>query len=563
MPEEPQSLTPQVPNEPQQTPDPASPQSLQPTQPSALPDSGFGVSPTPSVPTPPTSVSSQDPGLTSTPEPTSFEPSQTPSVIGPSFSATGPFTPDTPAAQTPSVMGPMQPGGTGSFVPNPPMAEMPLQPGKSKKLLVRALVAVVGVLLLGAAYVFAFYLPNTPSHVYSASLANSGIALDKLIDYSKVQAHANYKSVSLDGTVHVKSPSGSYDVTLSGAANKGGNADLHFNEDALGEKFSTDVLSILPSGDTTPDIYVKVTGVKHFLDGIGLNSLDYLDGQWIVIDHTLIDTYISNLKKSVGSSNSSNTTVPTYDEVQDALSKAQAVNKQYIFTTDSSRAVLTNEKFIGRETVSGRAVDHYKVGYNKAHLEAYVSALASALDSSKLNGWSKNVNGGKSLSDSMGFSPLEKSVKNANGSYTFDMWADTKTKLISKLTFTDPSDKSSIFTVTQGYNGGSKYPFGLSVSGKDSTTNDPQTVTLNATLDTSTNKLSATFSSSSTASDGTTTSTGNFNLTPNNNTVNVTAPAKAKSLTDLLISLGLGDLVKGSPQSTAQTQSTNPFSITE
>lgn len=443
------------------------------------------------------------------------------------------------------------------------MAGMSSSPRNSKKTLMRSVIAAVVVLLLAAGYVFAIYLPNTPSHVFSASLANSGVALDKLIDYSKAQALANYKSVSLDGTVHVKSPTGSYDVTLTGAANKGGNADLHFNEDALGEKFSTDVLSIISSGNTTPDIYVKVTGVKHFLDSAGLNSLDNLDGQWIVVDHTLIDTYLSNLKKSVGSGSSSNTTAPTYAEVQDALSKAQAVNKQYLFTADASKAVLTNEKFVGKETVDGRSVDHYKVGYDKAHLQAYVSALASALDSSKLNAWAKNVNSGKSLSDSMGFSSLEKSVSNAKSDYTFDLWADTKTKLISKMSFTDITDKSSVFTVSQGYTGGSKYPFGLSVSGTDSVTHNPQKYTLSATLDTKTNKLSTTFTSSTVASDGTTTSNGNFDLAPSSSAVNVTAPAKAKSLTDILVSLGLGGLVNGSLNGTAQTQSSNPFAITE
>jgi len=437
-------------------------------------------------------------------------------------------------------------------------------PRKSKKMIGLVAGAVVVVLLV-AGFALELYLSDTPSRVYSASLVNSGEALDKLIDYSKTQAKANYKSVSLDGGVHVKSPSGSYDVNLNGAAGEGGDATMQLDVDALGEKFSADVLSNVPKNSTTPDVYVKVSGVKQFLDSAGLSSLNNLDGQWIVIDHTLLETYISNLQKSIGTgSDSSNAArIPTYTALQDALAKAQAVNKQYLFTTNSSKAVLTNEKFMDKETSAGRTVDHYKVGYNKAHLKAYVSALAKALDSSKLNDWSKSVNKGKSLSQVMGFAALEKSVTNAKSDYMFDLWADTKTKLISKIMFTDPSDTSSVFIVTQGYTGGSNYPFGLSVSGEDSTTHGPVKATLNTTLDSTTNKMRATFSSSETTSNGTTASNGSFDLMPSNNAVKVNVPAKAKSITDILLSLGLGSLAGGTLPTALQGQTASPSVITE
>lgn len=446
----------------------------------------------------------------------------------------------------------------GGDRPSPPVAALSGPQQNSKKLW--GLVAgVTIVLLLVAGCVLGLYLSNTPGRVYNASLVNSGEALDKLIDYSKTQAKANYKSTSLEGMVHVGSPNGSYDLSLNGAAEKGGDSDLHLKVDALGEKFTADVLTSIPTGNTAPDVYFRLSGVKHFLDSAGLNSLDSLDGQWVVVDHTLLETYMRGLEKgtSVGLNSSAITNVPTAAELQDALAKAQIVNRQYLFTSDSSKAVLTDEKFIGKETSTGRTVDHYKVGYNKAHLEAYASSMATALDGSALNDWSKKANNGKSLSQAMNFNSLEKSIKSAKSDYTFDLWADTKTKLISKLTFTNPSDQSSIFTVSQGYTGGNKYPFGLSMSSK-ATTNHPESYSLNATLDTMTNTLSATFSSSMTTSDGTTTSNGNFSVAPSNGLVKVSIPSKAKSITDILLSLGLGGLAHGS-----LTQSADPFAITE
>src|SRR6202035_3096437 len=164
----------------------------------------------------------------------------------------------------------------------------------------------------------------------------------------------------------------------------------------MGEKVNANVISIKSPGNTAPDVYVQVSGIKSMLDSLGLNSLDKIDGQWIAIDHTLVETYLNSL---AGQKSSSTGSAPTYAAVEDAISKVQAVNKQYLFSTNASTAVFSNPQFIAKETNGGRALDHYKVSYSKTHLNAYLTAVGQALNSSQLNTWYKNMSAGKNLSD--------------------------------------------------------------------------------------------------------------------------------------------------------------------
>lgn len=430
---------------------------------------------------------------------------------------------------SPSFGGPVMGGPTGSVAP------MPAGKPKSKWMLPGGIVAAL-IVILAVAYYFSIYLPNTPSHVYSSSISNSGLALDKLIQYSQQQEHASYSTTSFTGSVQEKSPSDSFDATLNGSIDKNANANVQFNADLMGEKVNANVISIKAPGNTAPDVYVQVSGVKSFLDSLGLNSLDKIDGQWIDIDHTLIETYLNSLAGQKSSSTGSS--APTYAAVEDAISKVQTVNKQYLFSTNASTAVFSNPQFIAKETNGGRTLDHYKVSYNKTHLNAYLTAVGQALNSSQLNTWYKNMNGGKNLSDGIDIASWQKKVNSAPSNYNFDMWADAKTKLIAKISFTDPSNKSSVFSIEQNYTGGTTYPFELGFTGKDSS-GEPEAASLGISMNTATNKMIFSLTDNETASDGMTNLTANISATPSNTPVKVTAPKNAESFTTLLLQLGL------------------------
>ena len=509
--------------------------------------------------TPPEATPSFDTSPVASPTPPAPQaplPPLVPSDPGPIPPATSTYFPTSTTGPTfGGPTGPVSGGGFGG-PSGPTMGAAPAPAGKPKKPLIVGGIAVALLALVGVVYVFAFYLPNTPANVYSSSVKNTGTALDALITYSKQQEHTQYTSSSFTGGLTAKSPGASYDVNVTGAVDKNANGNIQMNADIMGEKLNANIISVKAANDTSPDVYVQVTGIKNTLDSIGLNQYDYLDGQWIVIDHTLVDSYLSALSSG---GTSGKTSAPTYAEVQDAIAKVQTVNKQYLFTTNAKYAVLTNEKFVASEKTGGKTLNHYTVGYDKAHLSAYVGAVGSALDSSQLNTWHKGVSGGKNLSQEMNVSSLQSKINSASGNYTFNMWADKKTKLVAKVSLADPSDKTSVISISQGYNGGTTFPFSIGFTGKDSS-GDPEAANLNLTLDTKTNKTAVTFTSNTTSSDGMTNISGNLSFTPSNNAVNAVAPKNAKSLTDLLVSLGLSGSTDPSnvTTSTGTTQSTQP-----
>jgi hypothetical protein len=114
--------------------------------------------------------------------------------------------------------------------------------------------------------------------------------------------------------------------------------------------------------------------------------------------------------------------------------------------------------------------------------------------------------------------------------------ADVKTKLISDVRFTDPSDKS-VMDISQRYTGGTTYPFLLTVN------NSPDSNgSFGVTIDSKTNKYKFNFAAlPGTKSDDKTTVTADFTLQPGNEALKVTAPKKSTPIMQVLNKLGLSD----------------------
>lgn len=513
------------------------PEVIEPSTPPSA-DSSSDQSPEPPKPaqTPPTDLgqapADASPSNAWTPPPMD----ETPTVSGPvvGFNSAANPTPTSSFASSASDPAPALTPSPTVFGQAPPTSKSP------KKRLAIIVSVVVAVLLLAGGYVFAFYLPNTPSHIYSASLVNSGKAADQLIHYAEQQQQVHYKGASLTGSLNVKTGSSSFTANVSSASD-GMNTTATAAVNFLGNNVTANVRSIHIANSTFPDSYLQFKTNPALLNQAGLGSLSNLNGKWIEISHT----YFENLTKDLGSednpalSMSLHQKIPTTAEVDDAINKVQTVNKQYIFTTNTSTAVLANEKYLGKTTLNGHAQDHYAVGYNKTHLGNYLVAVGKALDNSKLNSWSHATFSNRDLSQVVDLtqSGVSQELKKADSNYTFDLWADPKTKLVSKLSFTDPTEKTFTFYLGQNYTGGSSYPFYLGF--RDTKSGGAGNANLGFTLDTITHK--AIFNLS--GGDSSTTVSGNFTLTPSNNAVHVTAPTGAEPFQDVLNSLGLGSLL--------------------
>ena len=436
------------------------------------------------------------------------------------------FSPTKPAQPLPVM--PAPPAAEASEVP-PHMPQFmpaltPPRKQKSKKrLFLFGGVALVVVALL-AGYTFAFYLPNRPENIFKTGLERTGQATDKLLDYADQQYGKTYKTIAFDGSAKVVSPSGSFDASAKGAISKDKKATASIDTDIMGEKVHGDFRAIVAKDQTTPDVYLKVTGIKNMLTAYGMQGLD---GKWVVVDHTIFDTFLQRVQQT----KSTDEDTPTYAQVHDATLKVQAVNKQYIFTTDKNTAVLGNEHFLGKDSLNGRLSYHYKTGYNKAHLEAYVDALKKAVDESQLNVWAKAAQR-KNASELLNLDHMKQTVSRAKPGYTFDLWIDSQTKLVNQLTFANATDGAGKITFAQNYTGGSKYPFSLTATGMEN--DKPVEAALHITIDSATDKISSDFSATQSGDSGKTTITANFSLTPSSDDLNVEVPKGAKSLTELI-----------------------------
>jgi len=427
----------------------------------------------------------------------------------------------------------------------------PTEPAKSgkKKWLLAAVIMVV-LLVLAGGYTFAVYLPNRPSAVYSTGLARTGKAVDTLLDYSSKQVQKHYKSYRFTGSLGLKSSAVSGDGKLSGSFNNDGSGTGQLSADILGQKLLVNIRSVRQPHVDTPDLYIQLSGIKSVLSQYGLSGLD---GQWVSVDHTLLDTVASSYTDQ--SSEQGGTSFPTSSQIEDAARKVQAVNKQYLFTTDSSKAVLRQEKYIGAEQKDGRKTYHYTVGYDKTHLQAYIGAVKTALDSSSLNDWSKKANDGRSLSKIIDWDSLTDSVAQAKSDVTLDLWIDRGTKLVHTLQF--KQSDGTVIVLTQHYTGGAEYPFTLSASGPDGDTGEQAKVTVGFTVDSDSGKVSGSFK----LNEASTAVSLNFGVTPTDKKVEVTAPTGAQPITDLLSSLGLGDDLGGSSSTALQGDGSDPFTI--
>ncbi len=411
----------------------------------------------------------------------------------------------------------------GTSVPSPAS-------GGKKKWFVPAVAGGALVALLAAGYVFGLYLPNKPEAVFSKSLSQSGMALDKLIDYTKEQEKNPAKSAVMDGKVNVKASEVSFDMTMEGKSS-GNDADVTMDANFMGQKLTADLRMLKAEGSDNPDIFFKVNGAKDMLEGFGedASQIAPYENKWIAVDHTLLDTYTS---QAVGGA--SLTTSPTSDQINDALAKVQAVNREYIFTDNASKAVVEYKSFEGKSTIDGREVNQYKATYNKEHLTAYVKALSTALDESKLNDWFKEQSEGKSFSESMQLEELEKSIKDAKDNYIFDMYVDVKTKLVHSLVFTDPDNQKDTFTIYQKYTGGSSYPFGLKVNTDGSGQKSMFDISLS--VDTKSDVVKVGLDGEMSGAK----LTGSFTITPSNEEVKVEKPAGAIPVTTFMNQLGGG-----------------------
>lgn len=336
---------------------------------------------------------------------------------------------------------------------------------RRKKLLVLGGVVVL-LLLLGGGYIFAFYLPNQPDNVYKTAASRSGKALNQVVnkvtDKSKLDAlkksditlslNAKYGKDSFSGTFDAKFDASHTDTGLNFVAKSTGVPDKALTAKVLGE---------VPAGTQYPNIYFQLTGLKSFGLDTFLPGISDYDGKWIAIT----SGYLKSLG-TVPTAAQLNKKTLTTDDFAELAHVATTTTVDYVFTTDSSKAVFTKKSFVGKEKVDGLSTYHYQVTLNTDHLKTYCKALVDSVYSTNAykklpyvdeNNVDKEKDSAKKDCDSSSpdstVSKTDQEVS-PDSLKTYDLWIDAKYKLVYKVRIPDSSNKEAYTDVGQVYKGG-------------------------------------------------------------------------------------------------------------
>jgi hypothetical protein len=426
--------------------------------------------------------------------------------------------------------------------------------GRKKWLLLAG--GVVATLGLISGVVFDWYLPNTPASVWNTGINRSGKALD-----SFVQTAASAKQLE---TYKTSTVLGTADAHLGGAAYSGNfsstfdatslNGSASFTMRAAGgaaKTLSAKVMSQVPAGKLYPDVYLQVNGLKSLgLDAFAPSVTAY-DGQWLLLS----SDYLQSLGGETLSSVTGDTSQASASDVAELIKVASGVTKDYLFTTDSNKAVLAKKSFVAKEVVDGQHVYHYTAGVNAAHAKAYCTALVNAVMATTAYAHVTGKSGAE-VDDAKKSAATQCSADSPSSTEfndTLDVWVDGHYKLIYKIRAYQAGDKSSYTDVGQLYKGGNAVS--LFVDSHDANAQSDARFTLDANLDTAATK--ATIVTKSTGSSPYDLSVA-LQLKASSSPVTITKPSTATPVQALLNSLGI--TTPGASSSTSSDSSASSSS---
>lgn len=463
-----------------------------------------------------------------------------------------PVQPQSPVSNF-SVPGIPEPSYGSGLMPSLPDVNMggfgPVRQRQQNKRKLFAVSAALLVVLLGssAAAYYGFVIPNKPESVWKTALTRTSQGYDKLVSYQEqhpdvkgVTAKGNFKAsgeFATDGTFELQS----YDK----------DATFKFDVGAITTRVNVEGRLIGTENSKNPDIYLKASGLKGASTLVGEEYgqfLERLDDQWYAVDHTLLDNLESQALKQDGAGINSAAGFTANDAVQ--VQKAIAeVNRQYVFTTDPNKAVLSVVKNVGKQQRDGRAVYHYEVGLHKQHTKDYANALVDRLQNTPVTKFLD----GKKLRDVIAMSELTKSIDSYSETDTADVYVDMATKLVRTIRIQDKKDAANYVELTMPYTGGDTLPVVLTVHGKDDTDGQAGGATFKLNTDLGQYKGDMSIDFTLAAGGGSKASeTGNFKMTfsENKTALKVEKPTGAKSLNGLLSGL-LGSFNSGDNAATS------------
>ncbi|MCA9348066.1 hypothetical protein KC867_01505 [Candidatus Saccharibacteria bacterium] len=240
----------------------------------------------------------------------------------------------------------------------------------------------IAVLLLGiGGYVFGLYLPNKPNNVWSTGLKRTGKQLDAIVEklsdpeamktLTKNKLAISGKYTSDGGTISGNLES-KYDKTNTDSTLKLEASSSYLDQDI---DITIDLKTQIVENAIWPNTYFRLNGFDSFgLESYGVDT-QLFNNKWISIEQ---DDYKDLLGQTLNSDEQAEENI-TQDEIMTLVADISSVNNEYIFTDDTSKAVIVADKFVGTEESEGITANRYEASINQANTVLYCKALTEKL----------------------------------------------------------------------------------------------------------------------------------------------------------------------------------------
>lgn len=409
---------------------------------------------------------------------------------------------------------------------------------KKKKLLLSGILVLV-LLLVAGGVVFGYYLPNKPENIWDASLNRTGEALNSVTvsatEKNKLEAMGRSQ---ITASAEKSGNGGGFSATFKTTFDKSkadGSLDVTSqSEGQPDEAFSAKFLSELKEGSTYPSLYFQLTNFKALgLEGLelGFPGINEYDGKWIAIEEEYLRS-LAEQAMAAGQAAPNPETQKTKEETvtaDDIAAFARALSgatQEYILTADPNKAVLERRSFVGKETVEGIKTYHYKAGINKTHAKDFCKAMTERVWETEA--YKKLLGAGttdeqRADSKKKSIESCQKSVDNMKQERTFDIWMDSKYKLVHKIRFTDEEKKNNYTEIGQNYKGGDQ--LSLFVATHDADQSSDGKLTLDVNL--KTNETKASFTQDNTSAENSSSLKASLAAKPFKEEIKIEKPAGA------------------------------------
>jgi hypothetical protein len=213
-------------------------------------------------------------------------------------------------------------------------------------------------------------------------------------------------------------------------------------------------------------VYLNIEGLSSVSGLIGIigsdapsatsSLLEALDGRWYVINHTLIESPVTN-------SDASQLEL-TQDEIEEITRQALVPIRERLLNTDPEKAVFRINEVYGEEEYEGDNAIKMNVGINRDNFVAFILAYESVVENTKLKELIESTAPGSSIDELLPFEDFESSLDSfkdvdlENGSA--DVWVEANGRFIRNIRFypDDENRESNYLDFSLPYNGGDVFP---------------------------------------------------------------------------------------------------------